>query len=74
MCKPSFNVFTLDKALNYDRIIQQKALMELSLLRIHEREGTVRALEKADKQATPEQPAKSRTVRRRYRTKRVSLP
>ena len=44
-----------------------KALTELSLLRGLEREGTVRALGKADKRATPERSAMSGTAHPRYR-------
>ena len=57
----------LDKAQNYDKIIRLKALTELSLFRGHEREGTVGALGRADRRATPEQPPRRGTVHSRYR-------
>ena len=57
----------LDKVLNCDKIIELKALTELSLFRGHEREGTVGALGSADRQATPEQTVKSSTAHPRYR-------
>ena len=48
-------------------MIELKALTELSLFRGHEREGTVRALGSADRQATPEQTPMRGTVDSRYR-------
>ena len=59
--------FSLDKHGNYDRIKPLKAMTEQNLVRSHEREGTVRALGKADRRATPEQPAMSGTAHPRYR-------
>ena len=57
----------LDKAKNYDKIIALKALTELNLFRCHEREGTVGALGRADRCATPEQTPRRGTVDSRYR-------
>jgi len=59
--------FSLDKGQIYDKMIPLKAMTELSLLRGHEREGTVRALGEADRCATPERPARSGTAYPRYR-------
>ncbi len=54
-----FSIQPLDIPQKCDKLIQLNALTELSLLRGHEREGTVRALGKADGQATPERPARA---------------
>lgn len=57
----------LDKPENYDKLVKLKALTELSLFCGHEREGTVGALGKADRRATPERTPVRGTAHPRYR-------
>ena len=52
--KHPFPGISLDKGKKCDKIIQLKALTELSTARSHEREGTVRALGDPAAHATPE--------------------